>query len=60
MLNLVEKFKVTIWLHPHLLNVLGMQMRSHLVMQSSHVQKTTWLINKQINHHMANYDLFIK
>ncbi len=26
-------------LHPHVLNVLGMQMRSHLHMQSSHVPK---------------------
>ncbi len=40
-------------LHPHVLNVLGMQMRSRLHMQSSHVPHATWLINKQINH-MAN------
>ena len=36
-------------LHPHVLNVLGMQMRSRLHMQSSHVPHTAWLINKQIN-----------
>ncbi len=47
-------------LHPHVLNVLGMQMRSRLHMQSSHVLQTTWLINKQIKlinkqiNHMAN------
>ena len=35
-------------LHPHVLNVLGMQMKSRLHMQSSHVPHTTWLINKQI------------
>ncbi len=40
-------------LHPHVLNVLGMQMRSHLHMQSSHVPHIAWLINKQMNH-MAN------
>ncbi len=32
-------------LHPHVLNVLGMQMKSRLHMQSSHVPHTTWLIN---------------
>ncbi len=31
------------WLHLHVLNVLGMQMRSHLHMQMSHVPDTTWL-----------------
>ncbi len=47
-------------LHPHVLNVLGMQMRSRLHMQSSHVPHTTWLINKQIKlinkqiNHLAN------
>ncbi len=35
-------------LHPHVLNVLGMQMKSRLHMQSSHVPHTTWPINKQI------------
>ena len=37
-------------LHPHVLNILGMQMKSRLHMQSSHVPlwHTTWLINKQI------------
>ncbi len=39
--------------HYHNFLVLGMQMRSHLPMQISHVPYTTWLINKQINH-MAN------
>ncbi len=33
--------------------VQGMQMRSRLHMQISHVPHTAWLINKQINH-MAN------
>ncbi len=36
-------------LHSHVLNVLCMQMRSRLFMQSSHVPYTTCLINKQIN-----------
>ncbi len=51
---------VSIQLHPHVLNVLGMQMRSYLHMQSSHVPHTTWRINKQIKlinkqiNHMAN------
>ncbi len=40
-------------LHPHVLNVLDMQMRSRLHMQIRHVPPTTWLINKQINQ-MAN------
>ncbi len=39
-------------LHPHVLNVLGIQMKSRLHMQSSHVPHTTWLINKQITSHM--------
>ncbi len=36
--------------NPHVLNVLDIQMRSRLHMQSSHVPHTAWLINKQINH----------
>ncbi len=34
-------------LRPHVLNVLGIQMRSRLHMQISHVPHTTWLSDRE-------------